>query len=221
MASAVDPRIAHLQNEIRAEIEGIIGRLNQLIIHPVSPSVGRLPAILVLQEDLNRACTNINFCTKQGFAWHHKNYGCTKTEMNAWKGLVSPTLEELKPKDSENRSAKFAAKNFNAELNDVKWPVQINGITWQDFFMTWQEHRDKFSSDWHRLVHLKSALSLQDKEQFGSATNPDSLVYSLMVRYGNETDFVLSKLRELKRLVKPDPSDNKMITSNLNIIFFE
>ena len=70
MASAMDFRIAHLQNEIRAEVEGIIGRLDQLIIHPSSPSVERLPAIMVLQEDLNRACTNINFCTQQGFAWH-------------------------------------------------------------------------------------------------------------------------------------------------------
>ena len=158
MASAVGPQIAHLQCEIRAEIEGIIGRLNQLIIHPVSPSVGRLPAILVLQEDLNRACTNINYCTKQGFAWHHKDYGCTKTEMNAWKGLVSSTLDELKPKGNESQSARFAAESYDAELNDVGWPVQINGITWQEFFMTWQENRDKFSSDWHRLKLLRSCL---------------------------------------------------------------
>ena len=138
--------------------------------------------------------------------------------MNAWKGLVSSTLDDLKPRGNESHSARFAADSYDVELNDVGWPMQINGITWQEFFMTWQENRDKFSSDWHRIQLLRSVLSPQDEKQFGSATNPDSLVYSLMVKYGNETNFVLCKLRELKSLAKPDPSDTKMITSNLNIM---
>ena len=64
-----DIRIAHLQNEIRAEVEGIIGRLDRLIIHPPSPSVEHLPAIMVIQEDLDRTCKNIILCTQQGFCW--------------------------------------------------------------------------------------------------------------------------------------------------------
>ena len=173
---------------------------------------------MVVQEDLDRACKNINLCTQQGFSWKHKTYGCTKTEMNAWRALVSTTLEELKTHDSEQRNARFTAKQFNAKLSEVNWPEQINALTWQNYFMLWMQERDKFSSDWHRCAHLKSALSPQDREHFASFTNPDSIVYGLMVRYGNETDFVLSKLRELTSLRKPDPSDLTSITSNMNIM---
>ena len=115
MARAMPPtggegiQIAHLQREIRAEVDAIIGRLNELIIHPSSPNVVHLPDIIVIQEDLDRTCQNINLCTQQGFSWDHKTYGCTKTEMNAWRSLVSTTLAELKTHDSERRNARFAA----------------------------------------------------------------------------------------------------------------
>ena len=38
---------AHLQREIRAEVDGIISRINELIINPTSPNVMHLPDIMV------------------------------------------------------------------------------------------------------------------------------------------------------------------------------
>ena len=126
---------AHLQREIRAEVDGIISRINELIINPTSPNVIHLPDIMVIQEDLDRTCKNINLCTQQGFSWEHKTYGCTKTEMNAWRALVRSTLEELKTCDSGQRNARFTAKQFNSKLCEVNWPDEINALTWQSYFM--------------------------------------------------------------------------------------
>ena len=70
-----DINISHLQKEIRAEVAAIIGRLNELIIHPHSANVAHLPDIIVIQEDLDRARHNINLCTRQGSEWGPDIYG--------------------------------------------------------------------------------------------------------------------------------------------------
>ena len=213
-----DIQIAHLQKEIRAEVAAIIGRLNELIIHPPSTNVAHLPDIIVVQEDMDRTSHNINLCTRQGFAWGTGAYGCTETQMNVWRSLVSATLANLKTRDSARRDAGTSRKYSNSRQCEVGWPKQINAQTWQSYFMTWMQERDNFPSDWHRCQHLKAALSPEDKEPFASATNPDSIIYGLMRRYGTETDFVLDKLRELNSLRKPDPADLLHITNNINVM---
>ena len=82
--------------------------------------------------------------------------------------------------------------------------------------MLWMQERESFISDWQRCAHLKSALSPLDREHFAPFTNPDSIIYGLMVRYGSESDFVLSKLKELTDLRKPDPNDLVSINYNMN-----
>ena len=74
-------QMAHLQKEIRAEVAGIINRV-QLIINPTSPNVMLIPDLLVLEEDLDRTCKHISLCTSEGHTWD-RTYECTKTEMTA------------------------------------------------------------------------------------------------------------------------------------------
>ena len=213
-----DIKIAHLQKEIRAEVAAIVGRLNELIIHPPTADVARLPDIIVVQEDLDRTSHNINLCTRQGFVWGADEYGCTEKEMTGWRSLVSATLADLKTRDFARREASTSRKYLNSRHCEAGWPKQINDETWQSYFMTWMQERDNFPSDWHRCQHLKAALSPEDKESFASATNPDVILYGLMRRYGSETDFVLTKLRELNKLRKPSTVDLVHITHNMNVL---
>ena len=143
---------AHLQKEIRAEVAGIINRV-QLIINPTSPNVMLIPDLLVLEEDLDRTCKNISLCTQEGHTWGHRTYGCTKMEMSAWRGLVRTTLDELRTHDSGMHNANFAAKDNNSKLCGVDWPEEINSLTWQNYFMLWMQERESFTSDWQRCAH--------------------------------------------------------------------
>ena len=203
--------IAHLQKEIRAEVAGIVNRI-QLITNPTSPNVMLIPDLLVLEEDLDRTCKNISLCTQQGYTWGHSTYGCTKMEMSSWRGLVRSALDEIRYQDSEMHDANFAAKDNNSKLCGVDWPVEINSLTWQNYFTLWMQESESFTSDWQRCAHLRSALTPLDREHFAPFTNPDSIIYGLMVKYGSESDFVHCKIKELTNLKKPDPSDLVNIT---------
>ena len=164
--------IAHLQKEIRAEVEGIIKRI-QPLMDPTSPNV-TIPDLLVLEEDLNRTCKHIGLCTLEGHTWGHRAYGCTKTEMTAWRVLVRETLEELRNHNSKLHNANFVAKENNSESCKVPWPEEINSLTWQNFFMLWMRERESFTCDWQRCAHLKSALTPLDRERLAPLTSPDS-----------------------------------------------
>ena len=194
-------QMAHLQ-EVRAEVDGIINRI-QSLMNLTSPNVMLIPDLLVLEEDLDRTCKHISLCTSEGHTWD-RTYGCTKTEMTAWRALVKETLDELRNHDSEMHNADFAAKEDNSRLCEVDWPEEINSLTRQNCFMLWMEERESFTSVWQRCAHLMSALTPLDREHVAPPTNPDSIIYVLMVKYGSESHFVHCKIKELTNLKKPE-----------------
>ena len=213
-----DIDMAHLQRAIRAEVAGILSRLNELVFNPHSTSVKHLPDIAVIQEDLDRTLQNINLCIKQGSDWESDTFGCTQEQMANWRGLVANTLVDLQTHDSARRAASMSMKSSNNSHVKIDWPKQINAQTWQLYYKTWLQEKDMFPGDWHRRQHLMGALSSEDKAYFVSATDPDDIIHGLMRLYGTETDFVLRKLKELNSLTKPHPANLKHIINNLCIL---